>query len=193
MALRDDIARDYPGYVFLLDDPEVGPLLTEAVNPQGGYSPETFRSKLYQTRWFRERSESQRAWLIMSNTDPGQAAHLRSSAALRIANVGHKVGFKLDDRTANWYAEMAMMQGWEPEGPEMMEALRKARTGAGGSKGWGDIGIAANDIRALAEGAWFQRPSARQVDQWAEDVAFGLDSIKSINARMAGVIPVEER
>jgi len=184
MGVAEDVLEKYPSLYFLMSHPEIGPLLTQAVNPQTGFSPQTFQAKLYQTNWWKSQSETQRNWLIKSNTDPGSANQERSSYRISLGTAANAYGTSLNAAQLKFLSEAGLAHGWAPDGPEMLDAIRKLGQGKP-SMGKGAKGVAATEIRALANGQWYQNPSMNDVTRMAEAVAVGRDSLESINARLA--------
>lgn len=182
MGVAELIAEQYPFLAFLANHPEVGPLLQKAVDINSPYSPEKFTSELMKTNWWTKQSDAQREWQITQNVRPGEAAQRRNSYKLGVHMAANAFGAQLTPQQIAFFTEIGLSQGLDPNGPEMMEALRRARKGAP-SKGYGKVGVSAHEIRASAEGQWFVRPNMNDVTRMAENVALGRDSLESINAR----------
>jgi hypothetical protein len=182
MGVLEDIMERYPSLAFLLGDPEIGPLLTAAVDPNQGFSPQTFQAKLYQTNWWRNTSSVGREWLIKSNTDPASANQERAAYRAALSTKAIRLGTHLSGAQLNWLTEVGLGQGIAIDDPRMLGELRKLMKPGGGK---GDIGVAAQQVRALAEKTWYVRPSANSIYDTAGRIATGLDTIESANARFA--------
>jgi hypothetical protein len=182
MAVADLIREQYPSLSFLINDPEVGPLLREAVDPNKGFSPQTFQAKLYQTKWWRRSSSTGREWLIKSKTDPGTANLERRAYHAALSAAAIRFGTPLTGAQLHWLTEMGLGQGIAVDDPRMLAELRKLSKPGGGR---GDVGAVAKEIRSLAEKAWYVRPSAKSIYSVAGRIVTGLDSLESANARFA--------
>lgn len=182
MSVLDQVMEKYPSLAFLLNDPEIGPLLTEAVDPNKGFSPQTFQAKLYQTNWWRNTSATGREWLIKVNTDPASAKQDRDTYKAALSAKAIRLGTHLSGAQLAWLTEMGLGQGIGVDDPRMLGELRKLMRPGGGK---GDIGVAAQQVRALAEKTWYVRPSANSIYNVAGRIATGLDTLESANARFA--------
>lgn len=182
MSVLDQVMENYPSLAFLLQDPEIGPLLTEAVDPNKGFSPQTFQAKLYQTNWWRNTSATGRDWLIKVNTDPATAKQERGAYSAQLSAAAIRLGTHLSGAQLKWLTEMGLGQGIAVDDPRMLAELRKLMKPGGGK---GDIGVAAQQVRALAESTWYVRPSSKSIYDVAGRIATGLDTLESANARFA--------
>lgn len=61
------IKADNPQWGFLLDDPEIGPILRE------GLPAEQLEFRIKQTNWYRSRTDAERNFLALAATDPAEA------------------------------------------------------------------------------------------------------------------------
>ncbi len=66
------IRKDYPAIAWMLDqgDSELKSLLLEAFDPLVGFNDAMFQSKLYNTKWWRTHSASEREYLTAKHEDP---------------------------------------------------------------------------------------------------------------------------
>jgi len=124
MSVTDDIKSQYPTLAWLMNDPEVGKLLRDAVDPNKGFSPETFQTKLYQTKWFKSRSTSQRSMEILSHTDPGEYRRRQMAYRNELQALTTKLGFTLSNAQLAWISNANLSNGIEVGSPESINALR---------------------------------------------------------------------
>src|SRR5688500_2928870 len=117
-TIEERVLEQYPTLAFLLNDPEVGPLLREAVDPNKGFSPTTFQARLYETDWFKSRSVSQRQWDILSHTDPGEAERQISEQASTILRTAQTMGIQVSQDEARYMAGANLSNGVTADSPE---------------------------------------------------------------------------
>ena len=114
-TLKERVAERYPSLVALLKQPEIGSLLTQAV--EKNWSPGVFQSKFIASQWFRRQSESQRRWWILSATDPGEANQQRRSMRASFGTLAASMGAQLDTAQINFLSESILQRGQDPNGP----------------------------------------------------------------------------
>jgi hypothetical protein len=95
MAIRDDIAAKYPYLVFLLDDPEVGPLLIEAETPPK-LEPDVFQARLMKTEWWKRTSDTQRQYYALKAGDPATYNRRLDELKAQVRDVGGSLGYGAD-------------------------------------------------------------------------------------------------
>lgn len=111
----EDLAANYGWSLAVLNsDKSLKELFKTAVKKQ--YTPERFTAELMQTKWFRSRSEAQRKYQIMRQTDPAkyvaqvtqvmaslsdQWAEMTGQALPRVAPKLKNVNKKVGDKTTN--------------------------------------------------------------------------------------------
>lgn len=113
MATRDDIAAKYPYLTFLLDHPEVGPLLIEAETPPK-MTPDVFQARLMKTQWWKNTSDTQRDFYALKAGDPATYNRRRDELKSRLRSIGMEMGYDetvLDDGYLNHFADKAFEFG----------------------------------------------------------------------------------
>lgn len=109
--VREEIERDFPGWLDFINHPEIGLLLMEAVDI--GWEPELFRSMLEGTEWHRENSEFRRKWMIKKSGDPAQASQDLRDTSLLIRKSAQYHGVAMTDTQIATLAEEIMTNGWK--------------------------------------------------------------------------------
>lgn len=107
-----DITRKYPYLSFLLDDPEVGPLLREADSTN--MDPDVFQSRLMQTNWWRNTSDTQRNFFALKTGDPATYQRRQEEVKSQIREIGGALGYDetvLDEGYLNFFADKALQFG----------------------------------------------------------------------------------
>lgn len=182
MALADEVMKRYPTLSFLLRDPEVGRLLLDAVDPNKGFDASTFQAKLYQTRWWRTRSESMRQWEITAATDPGTANQRRYSYVQAVRQAAIRYGVKISDAEARWISEIGLQRGWNPAGMEIMTELAKMRLKDPRRAQAGDVDVAARQVQALAQREFLYPMSWSTAVKAGDQIARGISTVEATEA-----------
>jgi len=187
MAAADMVMEQYPQLAFLINDPEIGPLLLQAVDPNAGFDANTFQSKLQATNWFRSRTQAARENEIQLNTDPATHwADLGAYADALDEQFKEMAGRALNVYERQWIAAVGTNAGVSADSPTMRNALRALVAPAAVSQGVGTAGAAKNEIENLVRGQWFAPLDTGWLAQAGISVATqGGETLESINARLA--------
>lgn len=171
------IMEQYPMFAFLLNDPQVGPLLTAAVNPSQPFSQQRFQAQLMQTPWYRSRSAAQRQWEILANSDPAEAERRRNEYKYQVADVINKTGFHISGPEWDYITEANLSRGVEVGSPEFNWGLRtfmQSQMGTGVNRlVLGGIQGAANNIADMAKGDYFVHLPDTEIYRTAIDQQLG--------------------
>jgi len=154
MALADDIRENYPQYAWAINDPELGPLLKQAVDPKQPFSATRFRAKLMATNWWRKRSDSSRSWEVKANTDPGSAHQDRAQMRSQIQQIAYKVGVHLNGHQLQMMAEYALRTGLPADSPEIMSSMASVYR-SGGLRRAGAFSAARQQVLNIARNEYF--------------------------------------
>lgn len=106
------INERYPYLSFLLDDPEVGPLLREADAQH--MDAETFQARLMQTDWWKRNSDQQRNFYALKSGDPATFNRRLEEQKGVVREIGGSLGYDetiLDEGYVNYFAEQALKFG----------------------------------------------------------------------------------
>lgn len=186
MGVREEVAERFPSLLALLNQPEIGGLLTRAV--QESWSPGKFQSEFVASNWFRSQSEPQRRWWVMSATDPGEAKRQRNAMRASVSARAQQLGVSLNAAQLRWLSEVAVSQGQDPNGPELLRSLVSLSDWK--DRGKGEIGAIRGQLQQLG-GQFFSqelshqtRDGAKNLDRYARDIAAGKDTIESVQHRM---------
>lgn len=86
---------------FLRAHPEIKNLINDAID--GQWNDATFIGKLHDTKWWRHKSDAQRNYDVMRNTNPGQLSRLRGDALISVRTMASQLGVGLSYKSAlNW-------------------------------------------------------------------------------------------
>lgn len=107
-----DISKKYPYLSFLLDDPDVGPLLSEA--DEHGMDADVFQQRLMQTPWWKRTSDTQRTFYALKTGDPATYTRRQEELKAQIRDIGGQLGYGedvLDEGYLNHFADKALEFG----------------------------------------------------------------------------------
>ncbi len=184
-----EIINQYPMFAFLLNDPQVGPLLTEAVNPATAFSPQRFQAQLMQTPWYRNRSAAQRQWEILSNSDPAEADRRRTEAKYKFADILNKTGYHISGPEWDFITELNLSHGVEIGSPEFnwgLRTLMQSQVGTGvNNLVQGSIQGAANNLYNMAKGDYFINMPTDEIYRTAIDQSLGYLDDQAVKFKMA--------
>lgn len=113
MATDAEIIKQYPYLSFLLDDPDVGPLLREAASPPY-MDADVFQARLMQTPWWKRTSDTARTFYALKTGDPATYARRQEELKSQIREIGGSLGYGadvLDEGYLNHFADKALEFG----------------------------------------------------------------------------------
>lgn len=186
MGVLDDIKEQYPQLAWLVNDPEVGKLLRDAVDPNKGFSPQTFQAKLYKTKWFRTRSTSQREMSILKNTDPAEYRRWVMTAAAGVSDLSTRMGHNLSRNKAAYLATTFVDRGIEIGSPEFMQQMRgymRAQS-SGGFEAAGSVDAAATQFRQIARNQYYLPVDNAEAHRWGIELALGIKDENAVKELM---------
>jgi len=185
MGALEMVQQNYPSLAWLVNDPEIGPLLLQAVDPNTGFDANTFQSKLQETNWFRSRSRQERENEILAHTDPAtlQAEQYGYHAELRA--LANEFGASLNDAQVTWLTAVGLNGGYAANSAIMRDSIAALVDPRQAALGFGSAGEAKHAVESLARGQWFANVNGLNLGQWGTSIVAGRDSLESVNARYA--------
>jgi hypothetical protein len=108
---RAELAEDY-GYVLDLFDsvPELKKLFERAT--KGQWTPQKFQAEVRDTKWWKERPDSARKFLILQSGDPATARQQLDQMMVKITQASGSLGGPTDSKTIRKIALEAIMNAW---------------------------------------------------------------------------------
>lgn len=159
----DQLRELFPQLLFLVNDPEVGKLIKEAVDPNKGYSANQFEARLQATKWFRTQSNTQREWLLLRNNNPGEASQQRTQFRRALDAIAARMGVRLTTNERNLFAENYIQRGMSPDDPLIAQDLGHF-AGIRGAYKNGDITTAAHEVDRQFKSQWLNMGMKYNVD-----------------------------
>ena len=149
----------------------------DSVDTGAAWSPERLRQELETTSWWRDLSEAQREWEVLSAEQPGEA-NLRISDNRRTAQqLGMLMGVQLSDSQLDALARKAAENGWSED--DFRLAIAKEFKPTSGIQAQGDAQNTMAQIRSMAE-QYLVRPSDSLVNEWTMQVLRGDRAIEDL-------------
>ena len=107
------IEERFPGFAFLLDEPDVRNILIQAANE--GRSPTVVQARLSDTEWWKTRSNSEREWDLLTNVNPGEADSQIEARFSELKSEQSRIGLFITDADLRRLAETSLRDGWTPD------------------------------------------------------------------------------
>lgn len=180
--LAQTIQERFPNLAFLANHPEIGPILREATDPNKGFSAETFQWKVSQTGWWKSHNDAQRAWMTMSNINPGQAKRMRTGTAAELDAMAKRMGVSLTSAQLKWITESVLANGQSLESAEVKRGIMSMWNGQDYSKG--EVGVNAQQIMALAKSQYLRPMSSNEGHELARRIVRGDDTLEAVQMRL---------
>lgn len=189
MSPEELIRTQYPYLAFLLNDPEIGPLLLQAVDPNTGFDAATFQAKLYATNWWKTHSDAARQWLVLQATDPATAQAKRDELEAQMRDMAGQFGVPLSDDQYRFLVELALQNGQSINSEAIRDGIlslaqfsEEMPTG-----GLGSIGSLEMQIKDLANKKYLVGVSDQDAFTWATQILSGQKTLEGITADLAHV------
>lgn len=177
-ATRQRIQSDFPAFASLLDIPEVANLLGLAATE--GWDIGKLQANLFNTRWWRTHTESQRNAQILYRTD--RASYERNADQIRanIQSEANRLGARLTSAEVMMLSRLAYNSGWTAEEitRNIVSTGRRRPWGAGSIKRTGD------EIIALSK-AYGVPINRSWADTFASRIAFGEQTMDFVQQDFA--------
>jgi hypothetical protein len=185
-SVTQRILEEYPAWGFLLKDPEVGKLLRDAVSPTGGFSPSTFQAKLYQTKWFRRRSQTMREYEIRKATDPGEHRRLMNIGNIQVRDMARRLGVKLNGREVSYMSASALQRGMDINSDEFRYTLANYIRSNPKRIVSGAIQATMKRIDGTSRGQYYVGASKQDQRRWGIAMALGQRTDMELEEWMKG-------
>lgn len=180
----EEIQANFPAMAWLFDDPEIGPLLRDAVDPNIGFSPNTFQAKVMSTNWWRSRSAAKRNWEILTHNDPAEAARQRTGLIANINYMASQMGVQLSGAQQSFVAELALQDGLDANDPRIRQAITSIfLSGEAVGTGAGAIDSLTKQIFHMGKTDYFLPISGGQQGDayaWAAKIAEGTKTMEDV-------------
>jgi hypothetical protein len=178
-TMQERVAERYPSLVPLLKHPEIGKLLTSAV--QQNWSPGVFQSKFIASRWFRSQSESQRRWWVLSATDPAEARRQRTLQQVQIQARASQLGIDPTSAEFRNILNVALGQGLEADDQYITNLLVNL-AGKGGRTTTGGWTTVSEQIRSMSKSEYFWNVPNHVVKKWTSWILRGEKTMEDYQA-----------
>lgn len=180
------VQADYPSFMFLLNDPDVGPLLLEAVNPEHPLDPATFQAKLIQTDWWKKSSPTVRQWQVTLNTDPAAASSQLATWKAQLQQATQRAGLQFAPADLDWWANNYVPMGVAVTDPRIQAEIARVYASRPDLHvaGTGDIATIGTQLQGVAA-QYFHPLAPADISWWQQRIASGYDTIQGFQTEMA--------
>lgn len=170
MALRDDIRKYAPQWLWALDNPELAPILENANREQ--LNPAEMLAQIQETNWWKKTEPSVREYQQRIATDPSLDEQNRRETEAQIWDLSQKMGLNLNADAVREQALRAQQFGLSAE--QITDSLvGKAReAGYQGTGGGGQIQTTMSSLKQQAA-AYYVNIDDNTAFDWASKVASG--------------------
>jgi len=163
----------FGAFSWLMDNPEVGPLLRDA--SKNGWGWNEFFAKLQETTWWQSHSAAQRKWDALYSTDPAEASRQLNERITDITGLSSRLGAGISDERLKLIAFQSLRLGWRQE--DLQRAvLAETRYNP---KAAGQIGDTETKVKNLAAQYGVGSPDKR-ANQFARDILAGKTTIEGV-------------
>lgn len=171
--VRQRIIEAFPSYAWLMDIPEVGNLMGQAV--EKGWGAGEFQSKLQTTKWWRTHSESQRQFDTALHLDKATVKGQITTKTDEIRALSRRIGAQLTQNEIRWLATWAIRDGAD----EAAITRRIITTNSGRGFQTGVIHATQGQLKTMAENYGVAvRAQTRQ--RWATEILTGSKTLEAL-------------
>lgn len=177
-----EIKDTFPGYISLINDPEVGRLLGWAI--ENNVDKDLFRELLKSTDWFRDTDSNRRQNVTMQAEDPATYELRKREAIVEATRLAQAQGIQMNHSQIEQFVTDAMTNGWfdlATGGTFTTQGLYALVEYASlGDNVTGQIDVTAEDVRDQARGFFVQLSDEVAFD-YAKKISKGeltMDSLK---------------
>lgn len=174
------IMQDYPSFAFLLNDPEIGPLLLEAVDPNKGFDAATFQAKLLQTNWWKTHNVNAREWLTLLNTDPAQAQAKRDETSAQVRQAVAQAGLYFTEEQLAGAVDMSLQLGVPVTSPTFRSWM-----GTWAAQNPGSVANLTGNLKGIAEHDYLMPIDQGSLNWWSGQIAAGEQTEANFRATYA--------
>jgi len=153
---------------FYEQSPELKTLIADAVEEK--WTPEVFAARLQDTKWYQKNTEAQRAWAVLTTSDPAEAKRREQGMRSALTQQYRQSGVAIPAKRLDALVRDALRFGWSED--EQQDAIAK-EFDFDPDKAYGGVaGAAIGDLKARA--AEYVVPlSDKTLDQWTQNILRG--------------------
>jgi len=153
---------------FYEQSPELKKLIAEAV--EGQLTPEVFAARLVDTKWYQKHTEAQRAWAVLSTSDPAEAQRREQSMRATLTQQYRQMGVAVPAKRLGALVKDALRFGWTED--EQQDAIAK-EFDFDPDKAYGGVaGAAIGDLKARSA-AYLVPLDDKTLNQWTQNILRG--------------------
>ena len=144
-AAEQWIREQYPYLAYLLDNPDIRPILMDAA--MKGDAEATTQSRIRETNWWKTTAEATRVWDSLWQLDNAEAMNRWNERTVSLTNLVQQMGVPMDAEGIKWVAGRILREGWSDE--QLNRYLGQLMRNSGGASA-GRVTESQAELKALA-------------------------------------------
>lgn len=113
-AIIEQIKKDYPAFIPLLQIPDIASLILKASTPGAQWTQQKLQAEIEGTDWWRKTSQPGRNWQVLQLTQPGEAARQSAQMAVQVHQLAASEGIVLNPTDLGDLVQKAQANNWNP-------------------------------------------------------------------------------
>jgi hypothetical protein len=183
--LNEYIQQYYPQYAWLLSQPGVAQVIDQAIAQGYGANTAYMQGQIENSSWWKTTSNAMRQYEQTLATTPGELNFLNggSQAQQMLAQIQAAAatqGVQLTAQQAQEISSQALQFGWTAQ--QINNAIGSDVRFGGQNQT--NAATVVQQLQAIA-GNYYQSPTSAALQQWAQGVASGTQTVQEFQARMA--------
>lgn len=172
------IREQYPYLAYLLDNPEIRPILLDATLK--GDTEATTQARIRGTNWWRTTAEATRVWDSLWEMDNAEAMNRWDQRTASLTNLVQQMGVPMDAEGIKWVAGRILREGWSDE--QLNRYLGQLMRNAGGAAP-GRVTETQAELKALAR-SYLVNMSDKDASEYAIRIAEGSTTQDAISTML---------
>lgn len=172
------IREQYPYLAYLLDNPEIRPILMDAA--MKGDTEQTTQARIRATTWWNTTAEATRVWDSLWEMDNAEAMQRWNQRTASLTNLVQQMGVPMDAEGIKWVAGRILREGWTDE--QLNRYLGQLLRNAGGAAP-GRVTETQAELKALAR-SYLVNMNDKDASEYAIRIAEGSTTQDAISTML---------
>lgn len=172
------IREQYPHLAYLLDNPEIRPILLDA--SLKGDTEQTTQARIRATTWWQTTAEATRVWDSLWQMDNAEAINRWNQRTASLTNLVQQMGVPMDAEGIKWVAGRILREGWSDE--QLNRYLGQLLRNAGGAAP-GRVTETQAELKALAR-SYLVNMNDKDASEYAIRIAEGSTTQDAISTML---------
>jgi hypothetical protein len=176
-VVKEYITQNYGSMAGYINDPTLGPILLQA--GREGWTPEKMQAAVMQTDWWKNTAASQRAYDVLTNTDPATANNQVIEMQSKLAMLSSQEGLPLNEAQLHQLATQFVRNGTTDQALIKQQVVAQAQYNPSGYVG--TLGAMVSSVKQQA--AQYLVPLSDQTAfNWAKQIDMGTQTADGFNS-----------